>query len=115
VRHLRSILALTVAAAGCSPSTAVAIEGVGQSPGASVSSGQASLPVGVVLGFQVTARSSAVVTASVDDPTLATVAPTTQATEFVVIGLATGETTLHVFVDNQDSIDMPVQVTGPAP
>jgi hypothetical protein len=99
----------------CSPPTAVTIQAVGQSPGASFSSGLASVPVGVVLGLQVTAKSSAVVTAAVDQPTLVMVAPTTQPTELVLVGMALGQTTLRVFVNNQESIDLPVQVTPPVP
>jgi hypothetical protein len=109
------VLAIALAGSACSPSTAVTIQAVGQSPGGNLSSGLASVPVGVVLGLQVTAKSSSVVTAAVDDPALATVAPTTQPTELVVIGLAPGQTTLRVFVDNNESIDLPVQVTPPAP
>ena len=71
--------------------------------GGELSPGLASVPVGIVLGFRVKPDSSAVVTAAIDDSSLATVAPTTQASEFVIIGLATGQTTLHVFVDDQRS------------
>jgi hypothetical protein len=112
---LSMVLATVLSGAGCSPSTAVTIDPVGQSPGGNLSSGLASVPVGVVLGLQVTTKSSAVVTAAVDDPTRAIVAPTTQPTELVIIGLATGQTTLRVFVDNRESIDLPVQVTPSAP
>jgi hypothetical protein len=104
-----------LAVAGCGPSSAVALTSVGQSPAGSVSPGLVSVPVGIVLGFQVKADSGAVVTAAVDDSTLATVAPTTQASEFVVIGMATGQTTLRVFVNNQAATEVPVQVTAPAP
>ena len=111
-----ALLAVALTGAGCSTSsTAVTLEGVGQSPGASVSSGLATVPVGVVLGFHVTAQNSAVVTAAVDDATLATVAPTTQGNEFVVIGTATGQTTLHAFVNSAEAIDLRVEVVGPAP
>jgi len=115
MRPLLTLPLLAFACAACSPSTAVTIEAVGQSPGGTLSSGLASVPVGVVLGLHVTAKSSAVVTAAVDDPTLATVAPTTQATELVIIGMAMGQTTLRVFVDNRESVDLTVQVTPPAP
>ena len=115
MRAFLSVVAIAFAGAACSPSTAVTIEPVGQSPGGTLAAGLASVPVGVVLGLHVTAKSSAVVTAAVDDPTLASVAPTTQPTELVVIGMATGETTLRVFVDNRESIDLPVQVGPPAP
>ena len=109
------VLAVALSGTACSTSTAVTLAGVGQSPGASVSSGLATVPIGVVLGFRVTTQSSAVVTAAVDDTTLATVAPTTQGNEFVVIGLAMGQTTLHVFVNSGESLELPVQVVGPAP
>jgi hypothetical protein len=88
---------------------------VGQSPAGSLSSGGASVPVGVVLGFEVKANASAVVTAAVDDETLVTVAPTTQSTEFVIVGVATGQTTLHVFVNDQPAAELSVQVTPAAP
>ncbi len=110
-----AVLAVALTGAACSPSTAVTLTGVGQSPGASISSGLATVPVGVVLGLRVSSQSSGVVTAAVDDTTLATVAPTAQDSEIVVIGLATGQTTLHVFVNNAEALDLPVQVVGPAP
>jgi hypothetical protein len=114
---MRALLVLiaAVSVADCSPSPETTIVAVGQSPAGSVSSGLASVPVGVVLGFQVKANSSAVITAAIDDDTVAAVAPTTEASEFVVIGTVTGQTTLHVFVDNQEAIQLPVQVTAPAP
>jgi hypothetical protein len=115
MRTLLSLLFIAFAGVGCSPSTAVTIQSVGQSPGGSLSSGLASVPVGVVLGLQVTTKSSAVVTAAVDDPTRALVAPTTQPTELVLVGMATGQTTLRVFVDNHEAVDLPVQVMPPAP
>jgi hypothetical protein len=54
------------------------------------------------------------VTAVVDDPTIATVAPTVKGATFVLIGLAMGETTLRVFVNDADSVDVPVQVVSAA-
>jgi hypothetical protein len=113
----RSLLLALVGAfvgAGCSTTPAVTLQSVGQSPAGSLSPGLASVPVGIVLGFRVTANSATVVTAAIDDPSLATVAPTTQASEFVIIGLATGQTTLHVFVDNGEVTELPVQVTTSA-
>ncbi len=114
----RSVLLVLVAAlacGGCSTSPAVTLQSVGQSPAGSLSPGLASVPVGIVLGFRVTSSSSAVVTAAIDDPSVATVAPTTQASEFVIIGLATGQTTLHVFVNNGEVTELPVEVTTSAP
>jgi Flp pilus assembly secretin CpaC len=114
--RVRSLLALAAAlVAGCSTQPAVTLEPVGQSPAGSLSHGLDSVPVGIVLGFRVTANSSAVVTEAIDDPSTATVAPTTQASEFVIIGQAMGQTTLHVFVDNKEAMELPVQVTAPAP
>lgn len=112
--HLLGFVAALVGAA-CSTTPPVTIQSVGQSPAGSLSPGLASVPIGIVLGFRVTANSSAVVTAAIDDPSLATVAPTTQASEFVIIGLATGQTTLHVFVDNGEVTELPVEVTPSAP
>jgi hypothetical protein len=102
-------------ALGCGPSPAVTIAPIGQSPAGSLTPGAASVPIGIVLGFEVTADASAVVTAAVDDEALATVAPTTQSTEFVLIGVATGQTTLHVFVNDQEAAELSVQVTSAAP
>jgi hypothetical protein len=104
-----------LAVSGCGASSEVTVTSVGQSPAGSLSPGLASVPVGIVLGFQVKADSAAVVTAAVDDSTLAMVAPTTQTSEFVIIGVATGQTTLHVFVNNQEATELPVQVTATAP
>jgi Pilus formation protein N terminal region len=117
VRALRVLLGLAAAFSGgaCSTSPAVTLQSVGQSPAGSLSPGLASVPVGIVLGFRVTTSSSAVVTAAVDDPSVAAVAPTTQASEFVIIGLATGQTTLHVFVNNGEVTELPVEVTASAP
>ena len=117
MRALDTLVVFAIALTGpaCSTSAAVTLTGVGQSPGASVSSGLATVPVGVVLGLRVNSRSSGVVTAAVDDTTLATVAPTAQDNEVVVIGLATGQTTLHLFVNNAEALELSVQVGGPAP
>ncbi len=113
-RFLLAVFAALVGA-GCSTTPVATLQPVGQSPAGSVSPGFASVPVGIVLGFRVTANSSAVVTAALDDTTLATVAPTTQSSEFVIIGLATGQTTLHVYVNNSEWTELPVQVTQSAP
>jgi putative type II/III system pilus formation protein len=114
-----ALLAVAVALlAGCSTTPAVTLQSVGQppsGPSGPVSTGLDSVPVGIVLGFRVTANSSAVVTEAIDDPSVATVAPTTQTAEFVVIGEAIGQTTLHVFVDNREAMELPVQVTASAP
>ena len=109
-----ALAAVAAAVAGCSPSTKVALSAVGTSPGASFSTGGATVPVGVVVGFSVTVETSTAVTAAVDDPTLVTVAPTVNGSQFVLIGLATGETTLHVYVNDQDATDLSVQVVGTA-
>jgi hypothetical protein len=110
-----ALAALTAAiAAGCSPSPKVTLSALGTSPGASFASGGATVPVGVVLGFGVTVETSTAVTAAVDDPTLATVAPTVNGSQFVLIGLATGQTTLHIYVNDQDTTDLSVQVVGTA-
>ena len=100
------------AAAACTASPSVTLEPDGTSPAGSFSPGLVSVPVGIVLGFHVTANSSAAVTAAIDDPSVATLAPRTQASEFVIIGLVTGQTTLHVFVDSREATQLPVQVTG---
>jgi hypothetical protein len=118
---VRGLALLAVAVAllsGCSTTPAVTLQSIGQAPSGPsgpVSTGLGSLPVGIVLGFRVTANSSAVVTEAADDPSVATVAPTTQTSEFVVIGQAIGQTTLHVFVDDKEAMELPVQVTAPAP
>jgi hypothetical protein len=106
--------ATTIAVAGCSASPKVTLAAVGSSPGAAFSSGGATVPVGVVLGFGVTVESSTAVTAAVDDPTLVTVAPTVNGAEFVLIGLATGQTTLRVYVNDEDQTDLSVQIVGTA-
>jgi hypothetical protein len=109
------VLVAALSLVGCTTSPATTIASVGQSPAGSISPGLASVPVGVVIGLQVKADSAAVVTTAVDDTTVATVAPTTESSEFVLIGMAIGQTTLHVFVNNQEALQLPVQVTAPAP
>jgi hypothetical protein len=93
----------------CSPSPTIHV--AGNSPAGSVSPGLISVPVGVVLGFEAVPESSDVVTASVDDPTVATVTPTTQASTFVVIGLVQGQTTLRVFAGGLQTNQLAVEVT----
>lgn len=112
---VRPVLAIAMGvAAGCSASPKVTLESIGTSPAGSFSPGLASVPQGIVVGFQVNANSATAVTAAIDDPTVASVAPTTQAAHFVVIGLSPGQTTLHVFVNNQEATELPVQVTPPS-
>jgi hypothetical protein len=106
--------AVALAATGCSTSPNVTLKPLGTSPGATLTQGLATVPVGVVLGFAVALDSASPATAAVDDPTLATVAPAVQGSEFVLIGLATGQTTLHVYVNNQEATELPVQIVASA-
>jgi len=106
--------AAALAATGCSTSANATLKPLGTSPGATLTQGLATVPVGVVLGFAVGLEGSTPVTAAVDDPTLATVAPAVQASEFVLIGLATGQTTLHIYVNGQEATELTVQVVGSA-
>jgi hypothetical protein len=107
--------ALVLLGTACSDSSRVTLEAVGTSPGATLSTASASVPVGVVLGFHVTSDAAMAVTATVDDTTIATVTPTIQTSEFLLVGLATGQTTLHVFVGDQPAIEVPVQVASAVP
>jgi hypothetical protein len=103
-------------ASACAPSSAVATIGAsGSSPGASISGGLATVPVGIVLGFQANAQSTTAVTATVDDPSIAVLAPATGDGQFVLIGTAVGQTVVHVFVNDTDATDLQVQVTPMAP
>jgi hypothetical protein len=102
-------VAVCAANSACS-SVATQLSPVGDSPGASFTASAATVPVGVVVGFSATSESSMPVTASVDDTTIATVAPTVKSGTFVLVGLATGQTTLHVFVNDADAVDVAVQV-----
>ena len=111
----RPALAIGMIAAGCSTTPKATLESIGTPPAGSFSPGGASVPQGVVTGFQVNASGTTAVTASVDDPTVATVAPTTQASQFVLVGLSPGQTTLRVYVNDQESAELPVQVTPQAP
>ena len=106
--------AVALAATGCSTSPNATLKPLGTSPGATLTQGLATVPVGVVLGFAVGLEGSTPATAAVDDPTLATVAPAVQGSEFVLIGLATGQTTLHIYVNNQEATELPVQVIASA-
>ena len=108
-----AVLAAAIAIVACS-NTMTTLEGVGGSPAGSVSPGLVSVPVGIVLAVRATGTTSDVITTSIDDPTVATVAPTTQTSEFVVIGLAQGQTTLHVFAGSSEATEVIVQVTPPA-
>jgi hypothetical protein len=118
-RRSRSVVvavAVALFGAACSTTPRVTLQATGgASPAGSFSPGLAEVPEGIVLGFQVNANTSAAVTAVIDDPTVATVASTTSFAQFVLIGLASGQTTVRVFVDNQEAADLPVQVTSPAP
>jgi hypothetical protein len=104
-----------VVAAGCSTSSAVTLAPVGTSPAGSFSSGLASVPAGVVLGFKVTNASAQAVTATSDDPTIALVAPATQQGEFVIVGVAAGTTTLRVYANDQQAESLPIVVGPSAP
>ena len=102
--------------AGCTAATASpVVTQTGSSPAGTFSAGLASVPVGVVTSFQVGAQSAMAVTASVDDPTVAAVAPTPRDGEFVLIGVSVGQTTVHLFVDGRDASDIAVGVTPRAP
>jgi Pilus formation protein N terminal region len=111
---LAAVASLASLAAGCSTPRNVTLTAAGSSPAGSFTPGLATIPVGVVLGFDTHVESSTPVTASVDDPSVATVAPTTQGSQFVLIGLVAGQTTLHVYVNDQESTELPVQVIAPA-
>jgi hypothetical protein len=116
VAFVSATLALGLVGPACSPSSAVATVGpIGSSPGASISGGLAVVPVGVVQGFQVSAQSTMAVTATIDDPTVAVLAPATGDGQFVLIGTAVGQTVVHVFVNDTDSTDVQVQVNPMAP
>lgn len=103
-----------VAAGGCTTSTRVQLTAAGTSPAGSFTPGLVTIPVGIVLGFDANVESSTPVTAAVDDPTVASIAPTMQASQFVLVGLATGQTTLRVYVNNQEATELPVQVIASA-
>ena len=109
MRLFSALAFVGMVATGCSPSTT--ISSVGSSPAGSVSPGLISVPVGVVLGFEAQSDTSGVVTASIDDPTAATVTATTEASKFVVIGLAQGQTTIHVFAGGHETNRIAVEVT----
>jgi Pilus formation protein N terminal region len=109
-----AVVTVALAATGCSTSPSATLKPLGTSPGATLTQGLATVPVGVVLGFAVGLEGSTPATAAVDDPTLATVAPAVQGSEFVLIGLATGQTTLHIYVNNQEATELPVQVVASA-
>ena len=102
------------AAGGCTTSTRVELTAVGTSPAGSFTPGLATIPVGIVLGFDTNVESSTPATAAVDDPTVASIAPTLKASQFVLVGLATGQTTLRVFMNNQETTELPVQVIASA-
>lgn len=109
-------MALGLLGPACAPSSAVATVGpIGSSPGASISGGLAVVPVGVVQGFQVSAQSRMAITSTIDDPTVAVLAPATGDGQFVLVGAAAGQTVVHVFVDDTDAIDLQVQVNPMAP
>jgi hypothetical protein len=100
--------------AGCSTSPKVTLAAAGTSPAGSFTPALATIPVGIVLGFDVNNQNATPVTVAVDDPTVATVAPTLKGSQFVLVGRATGQTTLRVFVNDQESTELPVQVIGAA-
>jgi hypothetical protein len=101
---------------GCTaPGAAPVVAQTGSSPAGTFSPGLATVPVGIVMSIQVSAASSRAVTATIDDPTVATVAPTTRDGEFVIVGTAVGQTTVHLFVDDSDASDLTVEVTPRAP
>ena len=107
---------LALALTGCTAATASpVVTQTGSSPAGSFSAGLATVPVGVVMSFQVSTQSTTAVTATVDDPTIATVAPTPRDGEFVLVGLSVGQTTVHLFVDGRDASDVAVGVTPRAP
>ena len=109
-------LLASMLAPSCAPSSANATIGAaGSSPGASISGGLATVPVGIVLGFQANAQTATAVTATIDDPTIAVLAPATGDGQFVLIGTAVGQTVVHVFVNDTDATDLQVQVNPMAP
>jgi hypothetical protein len=94
--------------AACSSATRVTLASSGDSPVGSFSQDGATVPIGTVVAFS--ASGDVVVTASIDDTTVATVTATTQTGVFVLVGVMSGQTTLRVFADNAEAYDVPVQV-----
>jgi len=100
--------AVAFAGAGCStppPSPQVSITGSGAaSQGAGLTSSLASVPVGAVIELTIApTETEDTVTVTVDDPTLAMAAPMTVKDQFILVGLAPGSTTLHVFLNGQET------------
>jgi hypothetical protein len=106
-------VAASVAISACS-NGATKLSATGTSPGATFSASGTTVPLGIVLAFAASSEASTPVTATVDDATIATVTPTVNAGTFVLVGVATGQTILRVFVNDADAIDVPVQVIPPA-
>jgi hypothetical protein len=117
VRSLLFLLfALATATAACGRSNSdPSLLAIGTPPAGSFDLAEATIPVGIVMGFAAKASDTDVVTAGVDDPTIATVAPATQAQEFAIIGTAPGTTTLRVYAGGSQIAQIPVTVTPPAP
>jgi hypothetical protein len=100
--------------AGCSappPPTLTITQGSSPPVGDGITYAAASIPVGIVLEVDVTPSgysATASITASVDDPTVASVVPMTTRDAFAVIGLAQGETAVHFFVAGAAATDLSV-------
>jgi hypothetical protein len=112
--RIGAAVVIALLGAACTTTPTVTLQANGSSPAGSFSGGLAQVPEGIVLGFKVNANTSAAVTATIDDTSVASVVPTTTFSQFVIIGLVAGQTNVHVFVADQEAAAFEVQVTSPA-
>jgi hypothetical protein len=84
-------------------------------PSGGLSDTRASVPVGIVLELDVQPLNydgAVSVSVQADDPAVASIVPMTTPNQFVLIGVATGTTTLHFFANGAAATNLTVSGNG---
>jgi hypothetical protein len=109
--RLATILALSTLACSQNAKSTTEIVPVGQPPLGGISE-SAQVPVGVIVGFSVVASGAAQgdSAATVDDPAIVSLVPTSIPGTYVLVGRSRGTTTLHATAGDAEPTTMPVEV-----
>ena len=115
-RPAPSLLLVLAPMMGCAQPGSIQLSSVASSPVGSFTSSEGTVAIGTVVAFSAQPQDSsgkdtgATVTASVDDTTIAQVIPVSWTNEFVVVGVASGTTTLRVQANGDETSTLPIHV-----
>jgi hypothetical protein len=102
-----ALVALACSNTSPSPSPQIVIESAQNGPlTAGLNDAVATVPVGVALSIQVEPYDSTVtgtISVTSDDPAVATLVPTTAGDTYLIVGMAPGATSLHCFIDGNET------------